>query len=91
MNCLASGIQADDAHHLMTAETRRGSSTLNVWKNSARMSINWVYLWPSDIVSLCSSNFSRSGGLTTLDGNDWVLVLDLASAKLPPPGKGSFQ
>ena len=71
VNCLASGIQAHDAHHLMTAETRRGSSTLDVWKNSATMSINWVYLWPSDIVSLCSSNFSRSGALPTLAGEDY--------------------
>jgi hypothetical protein len=71
MNCMASGIQAKDAHHLMTAETRRGSSTLDVWKNSTRMSINWVYLWPSDIVSLCSSNFSRSGALPTIDGEDY--------------------
>jgi hypothetical protein len=71
MDCLASAIRADDADHLMTAETRRGSSTLDVWKNSTRMSINWVYVWPSDVVSLCSSNFSRGGALPTLNGEDY--------------------
>jgi hypothetical protein len=39
------------------------------------------------------ATFSNSGThtFTPPDGNDWVLVLDLASAALPAPGVGSFQ
>jgi hypothetical protein len=48
---------------------------------------------PSTSSTTNLGTFPNSGrrAFTPPDSNDWVLVLDLASAKLPPPGKGSFQ
>jgi Putative collagen-binding domain of a collagenase len=48
---------------------------------------------PSTAATTDLGTFPNSGTRTfnPPDGNDWLLVLDLASAKLPTPGVGSFQ
>jgi hypothetical protein len=48
---------------------------------------------PSTAAATDLGTFSNSGTRTFAppDGNDWVLVLDLANGHLPPPGVGSFQ
>jgi hypothetical protein len=48
---------------------------------------------PSTAAATDLGTFRNSGTrtFTPPNGNDWVLVLDLASAKFPAPGIGSFQ
>ncbi len=76
LNELATGIRSADSIHLITVEVCRECSPVNQssmdgWKGSPSIDLNWVYARPASMESSCFDNYVRSGALPALAGEDW--------------------
>ena len=57
---LAKGIRTKDGTHLITTESSRGTSSLDVWSEASWLDINALYLKPTDILARTCAAYKKN-------------------------------